>query len=73
MTETSCTIALTRPGDPIMGHVGPPLPCVEVKLADIPEMGYTNKDQPYPRGEVRPPACSTLSRSHSRVADVSKR
>ena len=71
MTETSCTIALTRPGDPIMGHVGPPLPCVELKLEDIPEMGYTNKDQPYPRGEVGAPACSLLCRSHPRAADVS--
>lgn len=52
MTETNCTITLTRPDDYTTGHVGPPLPSCEVKLADIPEMGYTTADQPYPRGEV---------------------
>ena len=49
MTETACTICLTAPGDLSTGHVGGPLPCCEVKLADIPEMGYTNADKPYPR------------------------
>lgn len=52
MTETSCTICLTHPDDTVTGHVGPPLPCLEVKLVDIPEMNYTTADQPYPRGEV---------------------
>ncbi|KIY93248.1 hypothetical protein MNEG_14715 [Monoraphidium neglectum] len=52
MTETSCTISITRQDDPTIGHVGAPLPCCEVKLADIPEMNYTRSDKPYPRGEV---------------------
>lgn len=30
MTETSCLIALTPPGDPVTGHVGPPSPACEV-------------------------------------------
>eukprot|EP00775_Hariotina_reticulata_P005555 gene5555-5792_t len=49
MTETSCTITLTRTDDPTIGHVGPPLPCCEVKLVDIPEMNYLTSDSPHPR------------------------
>jgi long-chain acyl-CoA synthetase len=52
MTETACLITLTPPGDAASGHVGPPTPACEVKLADLPEMNYTNADLPYPRGEV---------------------
>lgn len=52
MTESSCTMTLTTPGDTITGHVGSPLPSCEIKLADIPEMSYTHADKPAPRGEI---------------------
>lgn len=52
MTETACTISLTLPAETEAGHVGGPVPCCEVKLADIPEMAYTSADKPHPRGEV---------------------
>lgn len=52
MTETACLISITPLGDATSGHVGAPNPACEVKLADVPEMGYTNADVPLPRGEI---------------------
>lgn len=52
MTETSCVISMTLPGDATAGHVGGPCSSCEIKLVDIPEMSYTNADQPNPRGEI---------------------
>ncbi|KAF8350833.1 long-chain-fatty-acid-CoA ligase [Amanita rubescens] len=47
MTETSL------PFDPTCsGTVGPPQPVNEVKLVDVPSMGYTSEDKPNPRGEL---------------------
>ena len=39
----------TLPGDWELNHVGPPLPCNEIKLIDVPEMEYYAKDG---KGEV---------------------
>ena len=51
-TETSAASHITIPGDMSMGHVGVPLPCIEVKLDDVPEMGYMTTDEGGPRGEI---------------------
>ena len=53
MTETSCTMCLTHPDDLTTGTVGAPIPSCEMKLVDIPEMGYTSTDKPYPRCVLR--------------------
>merc|ERR1719265_2458560 len=52
MTETCCMITMTDHEDAMIGHVGAPVYSCELKLVDVPEMGYTNADQPHPRGEI---------------------
>ncbi|KAF5386761.1 hypothetical protein D9615_001647 [Tricholomella constricta] len=53
MTENCATCAKAWPNDPTSsGTVGPPQPINEVKLIDVPAMGYTSEDKPNPRGEL---------------------
>ncbi|RIA88588.1 hypothetical protein C1645_725835 [Glomus cerebriforme] len=51
-TENAACLTMSLLGDTESGHVGSPQVCVEVKLVDVPEMNYTSKDNPYPRGEI---------------------
>lgn len=52
LTETSALLCVQQAYDPnSAGHVGPPAPSCEVKLADVPEMGYTSATYPQ-RGEI---------------------
>ena len=52
LTETSGGSSITWANDPVVGHVGGPLPCVKWRLQDVPEMSYYSTDKPYPRGEL---------------------
>jgi len=51
MTETAAGLAITTEDDDTVGHVGPPISCVEVRLHDVPEMGYMHTNEP-PTGEI---------------------
>ncbi|XP_055335802.1 long-chain-fatty-acid--CoA ligase 5-like [Paramacrobiotus metropolitanus] len=48
-TETAGIITATLPGDPFTGHVGCPVEGMEIKLVDVPELGYYAKDL---KGEI---------------------
>jgi len=53
MTENCGTCCHCWPNDPSSrGTVGPPQPINEIKLMDVPTMGYTAEDLPNPRGEL---------------------
>ncbi|KAL1950764.1 hypothetical protein VTO73DRAFT_5888 [Trametes versicolor] len=53
MTENAGCCTSTWPNDPsACGVVGAPQPSSEIKLVDVPELGYRATDQPFPRGEL---------------------
>lgn len=53
MTENGGTCTHVWQYDPSSsGTVGPPLCNTELKLIDVPSMGYSAEDKPFPRGEI---------------------
>ncbi len=51
-TETTAMTTLTFPGDWSTGHVGGVAPVCEIKLVDVPEMGYLHTDRQHGGGRV---------------------
>ena len=51
-TETTGGTIMTRKNEVSTDHVGVPIPSVEIRLQDVPEMNYFSSDKPYPRGEL---------------------
>lgn len=52
-TECVAPCTLTAPGDPQPDHVGPPVACNNIKLADVPELEYFS-------GEARAPSTGVM-------------
>jgi len=51
LTETCAGATCGYLEDPSFDHVGAPIECCEIKLVDVPELGYTSADE-LPRGEI---------------------
>jgi len=72
LTETCAGATLQLTFDPDSTLIGPPIPCAEIKLMDVPEMNYYSTDHP-PRGEIciRGPCVSPgYYRNHEKTAEV---
>lgn len=56
LTETTAAVTSCALDDQVLlGHVGAPLPCCDVKLVPVPAMGCETRiseDNPYPKGEI---------------------
>lgn len=63
MTENCANATLEMLGDNRAGHVGPPMPTVQVKLEDVPEMNYTTAENN--SGEVCTSGLSHTCPSHA--------
>ncbi|TMW67697.1 hypothetical protein Poli38472_011317 [Pythium oligandrum] len=52
LTETAAGLTIASADMGMHQHIGAPLPNIEVRLEDVPEMGYTSDDKPCARGEI---------------------
>ncbi|KAH3765296.1 long-chain-fatty-acid-CoA ligase 1 [Pelomyxa schiedti] len=52
ITETAAVVSFQLPANTSVCRCGPPSCCCEVKLIDVPELGYSSSDWPRARGEI---------------------
>ena len=52
LTETTSSLCIAYMGDSTPNHVGPPGVMTEIKLVDVPAMGYLSSNTPFPQGEI---------------------
>jgi long-chain acyl-CoA synthetase len=52
MSESAAAVCIGGIDMPTESHVGPPVLFTQVQLEDVPDMGYTSRDKPRPRGEI---------------------
>lgn len=52
MTESCGMCTVLPPEQFAVGRVGTPVPCVEIKLVDVPDANYRSTNSPRPQGEV---------------------
>jgi len=71
MTCQECFPAAGRPADVSLGTVGSIMPCCEVKLRSVPEMGYLVTDSP-PRGEILMGGNTVSQQGYFKMVDKSR-
>ena len=71
MSETAAAVSVGHPCTSATGNVGGLLPVAQVKLRDVPSMGYTSKDKP-PRGEIMVRGPTVFKGYHKNQAETNE-
>jgi long-chain acyl-CoA synthetase len=70
LTETCAMATITHPYDPVTGHAGAVVPCVELRLKAVPAMGYIDPSVDGGEVQVRGPAVAVgYHRDEKRTRD----
>lgn len=72
-TECGGVATATHPVDYTTGHVGAPLPSMEIRLQSCPDLDYLIEDKPNPRGEIclrGPSICQGYYKMEEKTAET---